>query len=70
MRTKGKPHRLPRICDGLGFLGIELEQERNATNEGAICATVGRVALRVIRTEVMIGKNGLPRSRAWLKKGN
>ena len=25
-----------RICDGLGFLGIELEEKRNAANEGVI----------------------------------
>ena len=40
-----------RICDGLGFLGIELEQKRNAANEGVISATSGRVAVRVIRTD-------------------
>ena len=27
-----------RICDGLGFLGIELEEKRNAANEGVISA--------------------------------
>jgi acetate kinase len=47
-----------RICDGLGFLGIELEEKRNAANEGVISATVSRVAVRVIRTdeEHMIAK--------------
>jgi acetate kinase len=25
-----------RICDGLGFLGIELEEKHNAVNEGVI----------------------------------
>jgi acetate kinase len=39
------------ICDGLGFLGIELEEKRNATNEGTISALAGRVAVRVIHTD-------------------
>jgi acetate kinase len=47
-----------RICDGLGFLGIELEEKRNAANEGVISAAAGRVVVRVIRTdeERMIAK--------------
>ena len=40
-----------RICDGLGFLGIELEEARNAANEGVISATTSRVTVRVIRTD-------------------
>jgi acetate kinase len=40
-----------RICEGLGFLGIELEPERNAANEGVISAAAGRVAVRVIPTD-------------------
>ena len=47
-----------RICDGLEFLGIELEEKRNAANEGVVSAPAGRVAVRVIRTdeEYMIAK--------------
>lgn len=47
-----------RICDGLGFLGIELEQNRNAANEWVISAPTSRVAVYVIRTdeELMIAK--------------
>jgi acetate kinase len=47
-----------RICDGLGFLGIALEEKRNAANEGVISAAASRVAVRVIRTdeEYMIAK--------------
>jgi len=47
-----------RICDGLGFLGIELEAKRNAANEAVISAAASRVAVRVIRTdeERMIAK--------------
>jgi acetate kinase len=47
-----------RICGGLGFLGIELEENRNAANEGVISAAASQVAVRVIRTdeEWMIAK--------------
>jgi acetate kinase len=47
-----------RICDGLGFLGIELEEKRNAANAGVISTAAGRVAVRIIRTdeELMIAK--------------
>ncbi|HEX5412979.1 MAG TPA: acetate/propionate family kinase [Terriglobia bacterium] len=40
-----------RICDGLGFLGIELEEKRNVENEGVISAVVSRVPVRVIHTD-------------------
>ncbi|MGA3051980.1 MAG: acetate/propionate family kinase [Chitinispirillaceae bacterium] len=48
-----------RICDGLGFLGIELDTKRNGANEGVISADAGRVAVRVIRTdeEIMIARS-------------
>jgi len=39
-----------RICDGLEFLGIELEEKKNAVDEGLISVT-GPVAVRVIRTD-------------------
>jgi acetate kinase len=47
-----------RICDGLGFLGIELDEMRNAANEGVVSAAASRVAIRVIHTdeELMIAK--------------
>ncbi|MDO8705174.1 MAG: acetate/propionate family kinase [Sulfuricaulis sp.] len=47
-----------RICDGLGFLGIELEAKRNAENAGVISAAASRVAVHVIRTDeaLMIAK--------------
>jgi acetate kinase len=47
-----------RICDGLGFLGVEIEEKRNAANEGVISAAASRVTVRVIRTdeEHMIAK--------------
>ena len=40
-----------RICDGLGFLGIELEEKRNAANEGVISAQTSRATVRVIHTD-------------------
>ena len=48
-----------RICEGLGFLGIELEEKRNAVNEGVISAAAGPVAVRVIHTdeELMIARS-------------
>ncbi|MGO9528059.1 MAG: acetate/propionate family kinase [Verrucomicrobiia bacterium] len=47
-----------RICDGLGFLGLELEEKRNAANESVISAAASRAMVRVIRTdeERMIAK--------------
>jgi acetate kinase len=47
-----------RICDGLGFLGIELEEKHNAPNGEVISAASSRVVVRVIRTneEQMIAK--------------
>ena len=46
-----------RICQGLGFLGIELEM-RNSANEAVISAAASRVAVRVMHTdeEWMIAK--------------
>jgi len=40
-----------RVCDGLGFLGIELEEKRNVGNAGVISAPASRVAVRVICTD-------------------
>jgi acetate kinase len=40
-----------RICDGLAFLGIAVEDKKNAANEGIISTAAGRVVVRVIRTD-------------------
>jgi acetate kinase len=40
-----------RICDGLGFLGIALEEKRNLANAGVISEEASRVSVRVIRTD-------------------
>ncbi len=47
-----------RSCDGLGFLGIELEENQNAANKGVISTSASRVTVRVIHTdeEWMIAK--------------
>jgi len=47
-----------RICKGLEFLGIELDENRNAKNEGVISKVSNRTVVRVIRTdeELMIAK--------------
>ena len=48
-----------RICDQLGFLGIELSEERNTKSAPLISTDGGRVAVRVIRTdeEIMIARS-------------
>ena len=47
-----------RVCEGLGFLGVELEETRNAQSAVLISPDSGRVAVHVIRTdeEYMIAK--------------
>jgi len=40
-----------RICDGLGFLGIGLEEKQNVANADVISANASQVAVRVIRTD-------------------
>jgi acetate kinase len=47
-----------RICSDLGFLGIELDEKRNANNEAIISNGHCRVTVRVIKTneELMIAR--------------
>jgi acetate kinase len=40
-----------RICNGLEFLGIELDEKQNMANAGLISTAAGRVPVRVIRTD-------------------
>lgn len=40
-----------RICDGLGFLGIELDDKRNSANEPVISSSASSVVVRVIPTD-------------------
>jgi acetate kinase len=48
-----------RICEGLGFLGIEIHKSRNAQNAAVISSDTSRVTVRVIRTdeELMIARS-------------
>jgi acetate kinase len=48
-----------RICDGLGFLGLELNDRRNAENAALISTDAARVKVRVIHTdeELMIARS-------------
>jgi acetate kinase len=40
-----------RICEGLEFLGIELDEERNARNDSVISRDNSRITVRVIHTD-------------------
>lgn len=48
-----------RICEGLGFLGIQLQDERNAAHAAVISTESSRVTVRVIPTneELMIARS-------------
>lgn len=48
-----------RICEGLQFLGIEIDKKRNADNNHIISTDKSRVTVRVIKTneELMIAKS-------------
>jgi len=47
-----------RICEGLGFLGIQLDEAKNAAGEPVISADASSAQVRVIRTdeEIIIAK--------------
>ena len=61
-----------RICDGLGFLGIELEEKRNAANAARDFAGgqpgCGSGHSHGRRTDDR--QDSLPRSQPWLQKGD
>ena len=50
-----------RICEGLGFLGLEIDRSRNEAHAGVISRGGGRVTVRVIPTneQVMIARSVL-----------
>jgi acetate kinase len=50
-----------RICEGLGFLGVELNEVHNAENASLVSTEAARVAVRVTRTdeELMIARSVL-----------
>jgi acetate kinase len=66
-----------RICEGLSFLGIELNKKRNAQTEGVISTETSRIVVRVIHTdeEWMIANTvcrilGLTRERGYDHENN
>ncbi len=48
-----------RICEGLGFLGVQLDESRNGESAGVISTDDSPVTVRVIRTdeELMIARS-------------
>ena len=65
---ENSPEARHRICEGLEFPGISLDERRNAANAPVISTEDGRVAVRVIRTdeELLIARAAagfIPRSR-------
>ena len=50
-----------RICEGLSFLGVELDEARNAQTAGVISKDAIGTIVRVIRTdeEIMIARSVL-----------
>jgi acetate kinase len=65
---ENSPEARRRICADLEFLGIALDENRNAANAPVISTEAGRVAVRVIRTdeELLIARSAagfIPRSR-------
>lgn len=48
---ENQPVTRSRICDGLGFIGIKLDEQQNTGNADVISKTTSRVAVRVIRTD-------------------
>ena len=51
-----------RICDGLGYLGLEVDAARNAAHAPIISRDASRVVVRVIPTDedLMIARHTLP----------
>src|SRR5262249_30410266 len=71
---ENSPEARRRICDGLEFLGITLDEGRNEAGGPLISAEDGRVVVRVIRTdeETMIARAAaelLPPARAAPRPG-
>lgn len=46
-----------RICEGLGFLSIEINTKRNTENAAMISTGVSRSKVRVIRTDEELTRN-------------
>jgi acetate kinase len=48
---KNAPCVRSRICEGLGHLGIEIDEKRNAAGDAVISTDASRTTVRVIRTD-------------------
>lgn len=48
---ENRPEIRARICAGLGFMGIALDQQTNDNNAALISSTTSKVAVRVMRTD-------------------
>ena len=61
-----------RICDGLEFLGIELDGKRNTENAPVCSCDAGRVKIRVIHTdeELMIAQSVARVLNLWTRTRN
>lgn len=61
-----------RICDGLNFLGIEIDEKCNVANVNVISTKTSRIIVRVMHTdeEVMIAKSVCSVLGLAIKKGN
>ncbi|HEX7476629.1 MAG TPA: acetate/propionate family kinase [Polyangiales bacterium] len=55
---ENSPRARARICEGLGFLGIEVDEASNAQNAAVISTETSQVTVRVVRTdeEIMIAR--------------
>jgi acetate kinase len=59
-----------RICDGLEFLGVSLDIDRNGQHASLISTDSGRVAVRVIATDEEQMMAQLVRAALWSKRSN
>ena len=58
---ENSPQGRRRVCEGLGFLGVDLDDGRNAAGEPLISTAAGPVRVRGIRTdeETMIAREAI-----------
>ena len=40
-----------RVCDGMSFLGVEIDESRNLESKGVISSSQSRTTVRVIHTD-------------------
>jgi acetate kinase len=56
-----------RICDGLSFMGIEIDPKRNSQNSDIISSDGARATVRVLHTDedVMIARHTASLLKEW-----